>query len=137
MGEVVKQRLHAGHSLGLMCTPRFKFHWTRVSDLPLFSANCIKELADIPSYSLTLSIGLPNIWVLRFARVGHTHIKWSVDSSSMPQAAHVYSIGRALLARPITTPSFVVGKFLKNLASFKHSRFIQTLDCLHPLTKFQ
>jgi hypothetical protein len=51
----------------------------------------------------------------------------------------VYSIGRVLLAdrSELRTPSFVLGKFLKNLASFKHGRFIQTLDCLHPLTEFQ
>jgi hypothetical protein len=40
------------------------------------------------------------------------------------------------VSRQIRTPSFV-GKFLRNLASVKHGRFIQTLDCFHSLTRFQ
>jgi hypothetical protein len=113
----------------------------------LFSANCAIVQADIPSYSLTLRIGIAKIWNLRIARVGHTHIKWSADYSSMPQAAHVGSDNRPILwiylfnrscpvIRPIRTQSFVLGIYLRNLASFKHGRFIQTLRLVFNETSF-
>jgi hypothetical protein len=49
-----------------------------------------------------------------------------------PPYEDVYSIGRVLLADRSKHQVLFLVNFSKNLASFKHSRFIQTLDCGHP-----